>query len=135
MPRVLTYSSLSQRSSASVNLVLRIVWELEHAIPFIFTQGLPQDVCYATFFQRQDNLIACTETFEIILKVSKSRKEVMKSRILTKKWTKLTQDSTLSVFCSFFGRIRGTIICFWNLLTFRWWNIFRARIFQSEDWC
>ena len=35
--------------------------------PFIFTQGLPQDVCYATFFQRQGNLIAWTETFEIIL--------------------------------------------------------------------
>ena len=53
-----------------------------------------------------------------MLKVSKSRKQIMKSRILQKKRTKHTQDSILSEFRSFFGRIKDIIICFWDLLTF-----------------
>ena len=42
----------------------------------------------------------------------------MKSQTLPKKRTKLTQDTILSVFRSFFGRIKGIIICFRDLVTF-----------------
>ena len=64
-----------------------------------------------------------------LLKVSKSRKQIMMSLILPKKRTKHTQDSILSEFRSFFGRIRDFIICFWYLLTFSMWYqyIFRCR--------
>ena len=47
---------------------------------------------------------------------------VQSSSNSTKNRTKLTQDSILSVFRSFFGRIRDTIICFRDLLTFRHHN-------------
>jgi hypothetical protein len=56
----------------------------------------------------------------MFLKVSKSQKQIIKSRILQKN-TKHTQDSQtiLSVFCLFFGRIKDIIICFRDLLKFR----------------
>ena len=52
-----------------------------------------------------------------LVKVSKSRKQIMMS-LIPKKRTKHTQDTILSVFRSFFGRIRDFIICFRDLLTF-----------------
>ena len=41
------------------------------------------------------------------LKVSKSRKQIIMSLILPKKWMNHTQDSILSVFLSFFWKNRG----------------------------
>ena len=52
------------------------------------------------------------------VKISKSRKQIMMSLILWKKQTKLTQDTILSVFRSFFGRINDALIYFRDLVTF-----------------
>ena len=54
-----------------------------------------------------------------LLKVSRSRKQIIMSLILPKKWTKHPQDTILRVFRSFFGRIRDFIICFQDLLIFK----------------
>ena len=51
--------------------------------------------------------------------ISKANYDVFDS---SKKRMKHTQDSILSVFRSFFGRIRDFIICFRDLLTFRYHN-------------
>ena len=51
--------------------------------------------------------------------ISKANYGLLKS---PKKRTKCTQDTILSAFRSFFGRIEETINCFWDLLTF------------SKDW-
>ena len=51
-----------------------------------------------------------------LLKVSKSWKQIMLCLILPKiEWT---QNTILSVFRSFFGRVQPFIISFWDLLTF-----------------
>ena len=56
-------------------------------------------------------------TTSVFVKVSKFRKQIMVSLILTNH-EQNTQNTILSVFRSFFGRIRDFIICFLDLLTF-----------------
>ena len=52
------------------------------------------------------------------LKVTKSRKQIKVSLFHPKnEWN--SQDSILSAFCSFFGRLHSVIISFWDLLTFK----------------
>ena len=53
-----------------------------------------------------------------VLKVSKSQKQIMTLWILPKKRMKRTQDTILSVFRSFFGRINDALIYFRDLVTF-----------------
>ena len=64
--------------------------------------------------------------WNLFLKVSKSQKQI-KVRDSSKKRTKHTQDSILSEFLSFFGRIKGII----DLLTFR--NFFSRIWFFSSS--
>ena len=62
-------------------------------------------------------LAKCVYLFYI--KVSKSRKQIMKSWILPKnEWNTFRICTILSVICSFFGRINDIIICFRDLLAF-----------------
>ena len=98
---------------------------------------LPQDLGWDwtifnwNFFDIYDLSVASTETaeqrtnwnframlwlVERSVKVNKSRKQIMKFRILQK--NKRNTLRILSVFRSFFGRIKDIIICFRDLLTF-----------------
>ena len=65
--------------------------------------------------------INCKKQMPTGQKISKANDDVVDS---SKKWTKLTQDTILSVFLSFFvfGRTRDFMICFVDLLTFSCFN-------------
>ena len=77
---------------------------------------------------------AWIKSFEhILLKVSKSQKQIMASWILPKnerwgifQYIKLPQRS-------FFGRIQDAIICFWDLLTFKYLVFFKFSVQNSAD--
>ena len=76
---------------------------------------------WVIFFLEKHSSFSCrcafTRYLSEQLKVSKSRKQFMVSRILPK--NEQTEQSQDSNFQSFFGRIQETINCFRDLLTFR----------------
>ena len=78
----------------------------------------------------------------ILLKVRKSRKQFMVSSIVLKRRTKKTpkiwptgpQVNFFFVFRSLFGKIEGTIICFWDFLTFIFgWKVINRTFFWGWD--
>ena len=62
------------------------------------------------------------------LKISKSWKQIMKSRILPKNERNTLRIVSWGCFVHFFGRIKDIIICFRDLLTFRRQGLRRLRL-------
>jgi hypothetical protein len=88
----------------------KILWRHHWSKHFCF---IPSRVIQVIFYEITFVFTNMWQNEKRLLKVSKSRKQIMKSFI-----TKHTQDSILSEFRSFFGRIRDTKFCIRDLLTF-----------------